>query len=70
MVSRFAEDDIATNGRLLRTPLRTRGAPTARRVGADRALPPAGPPRSDARHSRRSDPESTARAGAAAAIPH
>jgi len=34
----------ATNGRLLRTPLRTRGAPTTRRAGADRALPPAGPP--------------------------
>ena len=35
----------ATNGRLLRTPLRTRGAPTTRRAGADRALPSVGPTR-------------------------
>jgi hypothetical protein len=34
----------ATNGRLLRTPLRTRGAPTTRRAGADRALPRPVPP--------------------------
>ena len=60
----------ATNGRLQSTHLRTHGAPTTRRAGADRALPSAGPPRSDARHTRRSDPESTAGAGAAAAIPH
>ena len=60
----------ATNGRLQSTHLRTRGAPTTRRAGADRAPPSAGPPRSDARHTRRSDPESTAGAGAAAAIPH
>ena len=43
-------------GRLLCTHLRTRGAPTTRRAGADRARPSAGPPRSDARHTRRSDP--------------
>ena len=60
----------ATNGRLLCTHLRTRGAPTTRRAGADRARPSAGPPRSDARHPRLVRLGSTAGASAAAAIPH
>jgi len=34
----------ATKGRQLSTHLRTRGAPTTRRAGADRARPSAGPP--------------------------